>query len=215
MHRSHSSSPAQVSCSTSSDFSSSADLSSPPDTSDEHSATLVPDSPPASASTLTLATSPLPGSPPSEASPPNISVSGASSFLSLEHNSVYESLASSLQDSGPSSPSSYVTPPTSKLSSPYISPQYSFHSCCSSPAPSTPGSSSSLTKPLDPTTQPPSSPLRRVSSYPTKRRRSPSPSAPEPALRRPAAALLSPDWEGGAPHRTRWRGEVRLLYHSS
>ena len=171
----------QVSLS-SSTFSSNVDLSSPPDTSDEHSATLVADSPAATSSTLTLATTPLPESPtlPNSPSLPNISVSDASSYLSLDTaSSPYEYS----QDSGPSSPNSYITAPTSNLSSPYISPQYSFHSCCSSlsPSPTNPGSSLSLQQgsyqmtspppPLVPTSD--SSPLRRVSSYPTKRRRSP------------------------------------------
>ena len=141
--------PLQVSCSSIS--SSSQDLESDVDhtqtESDEHSITLVNDSPQFSSSSSAIPPLPPTDSPPpfvnsspsddsSSHSFPCISISEASPFLSFEDisSSIYESFRSSFEESAPSSPTYLTATPTfSKLPSPFNSPQCSFHSCCSSP----------------------------------------------------------------------------------
>ena len=138
--------PLQVS-SCSSISSSSQDLSSSPLESDEHSITLVNDSPQFSSSSSVIPPLPPSDSPPpfvnsspsddsSSPSFPCISISEASPFLSFEDisSSIYESFRSSFEESAPSSPTYLTATPTfSKITSPFSSPQCSFHSCCSSP----------------------------------------------------------------------------------
>ena len=152
--------PLQVSCSSIS--SSSQDLSSSPlesdfdqtqTESDEQSITLINDSPQFSSSSSAVPPLPSTDSPPplvnsspsddsSSHSFPNISISEASPFISLEDipSSIYESIRSSFEESTPSSPTFLTATQRSSPNSSYSSRQCSFHSCCSSLS----GSSNSL-----------------------------------------------------------------------